>query len=49
MMVATMCKDPVDNEFLLVLLSYIERLDLSRVECKVSQSVNMSLDLLAFN
>ncbi len=34
---------------LLVLLSYIERIDLSRVECKGSQIVNMSLDLLAFN
>ena len=49
MMVATMCQDPIDYEFLLVLLSYIERIDLSRVEYKGSQIVNMSLDLLAFN
>ena len=49
MMVTTMCLDPVDYEFLLVLLSYIERIDLSRVEYKGSQIVNMSLDLLAFN
>ena len=36
MMVATMCQDPVDYEFLLVLLSYIVRIDLSRAEYKGS-------------
>jgi hypothetical protein len=49
MMVTTMCQDPIDYKFLLVLLSYIERIDLSRVEYKGSYIVNMSLDLLAVN
>ena len=30
-------------------LDPVERMDLNRVECKGSQIVNMSLDLLAFN
>ena len=46
-MITTMCYDIADHEFLLVLLSYLYRIDLLRIEKKGSQIVNMSLDLLA--
>ena len=47
MMITTMCYDISDHEFLLVLLSYVYRMDLLRIEKKGLQIVNMSLDLLA--
>jgi hypothetical protein len=43
------CHDVPRSHRLLVLLNYIERIDLIRVEYEGSQIVNMSLDLLAFN
>jgi len=49
MMIATMRYDISDHEFLLVLLSYFDRINLIRIEEKVSQIVNMSSDLLAKN
>jgi hypothetical protein len=46
-MITTMRYDISDHEFLLVLLSYFYRINLTRIEDKGSQIVNMSLDLLA--
>jgi hypothetical protein len=45
--ITTMRYDISDHEFLPVLLSYINRINLTRTEEKGSQIVNMSLDLLA--
>ena len=47
MLITTMRYDISDHEFLLVLLSYFYRINLTRTEEKGSQIVNMSLDLLA--
>ena len=47
MMASTMRYGISDNEFLLVLLSYVNRINSIRTEDKGSQVVNMSLDLLA--
>ena len=43
MMITTMCHDISDHEFLLVLLSYFYRINLTRTEEKGSQIVNMSV------
>ena len=47
MMISTMRYDISDHTFLLVLLSYVNRINSIRTENKGSQVVNMSLDLLA--
>ena len=47
MMITTMHYDISDHKFLLVLLSYFDRINLIRIEEKGSQIVNMSPDLLA--
>ena len=47
MMITTMRYDISDHEFLLVLLSYFNRINLIKTAKKGSQIVNMSLDLLA--
>ena len=47
MMIPTMRFDISDHKYLLVLLSYFDRINMIRIEEKGSQIVNMSLDLLA--
>ena len=47
MMISTMRYNISDHKFLLVLLSYVNRINSIRTEDKGSQIVNMSLDLLA--
>ena len=47
MMITAMGYDISDHKFLLVLLSYFDRINLIRIEEKGSQIVNMSSDLLA--
>ena len=49
MMITTMRYDISDHKFLLVLLSYFDRVNLIRIEEKGSQIVNMSSDLLAYD
>ena len=49
MMITTMSYDISDHEFLLVLLSYVNRINSVGIEEKGSQIMNMSLDLLAQN
>ena len=48
-MITTVCYNISDHEFLLVLLSDFERINLIRIEEKGSQIVNISLDLLDEN
>ena len=47
MMLITMRYDVSNHEFLLVLLSYFDRINMIRMEEKGSQIVDMSFDLLA--
>ena len=46
MMITTMRYDISDHEFLLVLLSYFDRINTIRIEKEGSQIVDMSSDLL---
>ena len=49
LVIAAMCKDLAYDELFFVLLSDVLRIDLSRVEDKGSQIVNMSFNLFASN